>query len=63
MGTGFDVDLPADAEGIVPRAVRYLFTRIEQFKSQALAAVCTINIMNYLPNFLYIYAGFEIILN
>lgn len=57
MGTGFDVDLPADAEGIVPRAVRYLFTRIEQFKSQALAAGTTMPEFSVSISFLELYRG------
>lgn len=35
MGTGFDVDLPAEAEGIVPRSVKFLFKRIEELKEEA----------------------------
>ena len=30
MGTGFDVDLPQELEGVVPRAVKYLFSTIQQ---------------------------------
>jgi hypothetical protein len=30
MGTGFDVDLPPEKEGIVPRAVKYLFNTMHR---------------------------------
>lgn len=38
MGTGFDVDLPAELEGVVPRAVKHLFDSIEVLRAKAIAA-------------------------
>ena len=39
MGTGFDVDLPPDLEGVVPRAVKYLFARIQKLVKEAKGGV------------------------
>lgn len=33
MGTGFDVDVTPQAEGIIPRAVRHLFAGIEELQT------------------------------
>lgn len=35
MGTGFDVDLAPELEGIIPRSVKYLFQRIAAAKIDA----------------------------
>ena len=35
MGTGFDVNISADEEGIIPRAVSHLFNGIEKRKVEA----------------------------
>lgn len=39
MGTGFDVDLPQELEGVVPRAVKYLFSQMDEAKASASAKV------------------------
>ncbi|KAM4747532.1 kinesin-like protein KIF21A isoform 3-T3 [Rhinophrynus dorsalis] len=36
MGTGFDVNISEEEQGIIPRAVRHLFKRIEEKKQTAL---------------------------
>jgi hypothetical protein len=35
MGTGFDMDPSSDSQGIIPRAVMYLFGQIEKIKTEA----------------------------
>ena len=35
MGTGFDVNINEDEEGIIPRAVSHLFNGIEKRKQEA----------------------------
>lgn len=40
MGTGCEVGLPEYQEGILPRAVRYLFDRMASARQRAEDAVC-----------------------
>ena len=37
MGTGFDIAVLPEQQGVIPRAVRQLFSTIDQFRDEAIA--------------------------
>jgi len=57
MGTGFEVDLPLDKEGIVPRAVKYLFTTMHAEMDKAGKEGRTAPEFEVTVSFLELYCG------